>query len=129
VEADQKVICENRRNIDLEVELWDCSGDRTFESCWDAIGRDVHGMLMVYDANVDLQERDLDLWYGRFGYQALEEEQCLIIGNTKGTTSTNGTGKFSKQLAALPMCFCDIEKDPDSIKVGLGNRCCRRTCI
>ena len=30
-------------------------------------------------------QRDLDMYFGRFGYQTLDEEQCLVIGNTKGT--------------------------------------------
>ena len=31
------------------IELWDCSGDKKYESCWGAILKGCAGIIMVYD--------------------------------------------------------------------------------
>lgn len=46
----------------VEVELWDVSGDRAYEGAWPAIMHGGVGIVYVYDsANVG-QEKDLDQW-------------------------------------------------------------------
>ncbi|PSN45041.1 Intraflagellar transport protein 22 [Blattella germanica] len=39
----------NNRHLKAEVELWDCSGDHKFESCWPAIQKDTQGIIFVYN--------------------------------------------------------------------------------
>ena len=46
----------------VQVELWDCSGDRKYENCWTAILRDAQGVVLVYDPTIKEQEKDIELW-------------------------------------------------------------------
>ena len=53
----------NRRNTNLHVELWDCSGDKKYESCWVAILREAAGVVLVYDPSIKEQEKEIQMWY------------------------------------------------------------------
>lgn len=53
----------NRRNTNLQVELWDCSGDKKYENCWVAILREVAGVVLVYDPSIKEQEKEIQMWY------------------------------------------------------------------
>lgn len=52
-----------KRGAVINVELWDCSGDRQFESCWPAILREAQAVVMVYDPTSKEQEKDIEQWY------------------------------------------------------------------
>ncbi len=39
----------NNRYAKADVELWDASGNHSFESSWPAIQRDAHGVIFVFD--------------------------------------------------------------------------------
>mmetsp|Transcript_545 Transcript_545/g.75 ORF Transcript_545/g.75 Transcript_545/m.75 type:complete len:112 (-) Transcript_545:273-608(-) len=42
----------------VEIEIWDCSGDLRYESCWHSFRKDVNGIIFVYDGedpNPDMQ--------------------------------------------------------------------------
>jgi intraflagellar transport protein 22 len=47
--------------VDAEVELWDCSGDRKFESCWSAIRHGTNGAILVVNPEQATGEQLL-LW-------------------------------------------------------------------
>lgn len=47
--------------IEAEVELWDCSGDRKFESCWPAIRHGSNGAILVCNPELS-RGADLLLW-------------------------------------------------------------------
>eukprot|EP00966_Prymnesium_polylepis_P208119 4820742-Prymnesium_polylepis.1 len=66
----------------MQVELWDCSGDRRYENCWTAILRETNGVVMVYDPTIKEQEKDIEMWYKSFvAPLGLPDSQILILGH------------------------------------------------
>lgn len=47
--------------VNAEVELWDCSGDRKFESCWPAIRHRSNGAIFVCNPEIH-SGADLQIW-------------------------------------------------------------------
>mmetsp|Transcript_7357 Transcript_7357/g.19087 ORF Transcript_7357/g.19087 Transcript_7357/m.19087 type:complete len:113 (-) Transcript_7357:624-962(-) len=46
----------------VNVELWDVSGDESFKSGWPAIMKDTKGIVLVMNPDVKGQEKDLESW-------------------------------------------------------------------
>lgn len=46
----------------MQIELWDCSGDQKYESCWPAIMKDLHGIAVVFDPTSKAQANDVRIW-------------------------------------------------------------------
>ena len=76
------------------IELWDCSGDHCYESCWSAFlqgknkndteeqKRKVDGVILVYDSNDPNQTDEIELWHKHFVKDnAISDYRCLIIAN------------------------------------------------
>lgn len=59
----EQVAQAGKKSLSLQVELWDCSGDRQYEGCWPAILKDAQGVVLVYDPTIKEQEKDIELWY------------------------------------------------------------------
>jgi len=77
-----------RKSMQVQVELWDCSGDRQYESCWPAILREAQGVLLVYDPTIKEQERDIELWYKTYTSRlGLKDSQVLLFAHQGGSAS------------------------------------------
>jgi len=64
------------------IELWDCSGDQKFESCWPAIMKDLHGVMVVFDPLVKSQANEVRVWCEFFSKGAnLQSDQCVIFAH------------------------------------------------
>ena len=82
-----------KRSVQMNVELWDTSGDRQYEGCWPAILRDAQGVVLVYDPSIKEQEKDVELWYKSFAASLrLKPEQHLLFAH-----QANAVGKASYQ--------------------------------
>ncbi|PAV76208.1 hypothetical protein WR25_21347 isoform B [Diploscapter pachys] len=75
--------------VEIDVELWDCSGDLKYRDCWPAIKEGVHGVILV--ANPDENEgTDLDIWYTNFiAKSSVQIENVLVVLNEMGEKRTN----------------------------------------
>ncbi|XP_063882357.1 intraflagellar transport protein 22 homolog isoform X2 [Scylla paramamosain] len=97
----------NNMTTKVEVELWDVSGDRRFESCWPAIQRGCNGVVFVYNPGRDDQARILDSLYNQFAaQQGVREAQCIVFCHHKPGVQGKG-GKLSGVYCLL------IEKEHD----------------
>ena len=52
-----------RKQNNVEVEMWDCSGDLKYEACWPAIARDVNGVMFVFNPEQQNFDKELEHWY------------------------------------------------------------------
>jgi len=43
-------------------DLWDVSGDKRYDTCWDAISRGAHGVVLVFNPDEEGQEQELVEW-------------------------------------------------------------------
>ncbi|XP_069013770.1 intraflagellar transport protein 22 homolog isoform X2 [Embiotoca jacksoni] len=94
-------------NKTCEVELWDCSGDFKFESCWPALMKDSSGVAIIFNPDIPSHLKEIETWHSMFiSSQAshltrlplihsnLEEEPeearqafCRYLGNVVNTMS------------------------------------------
>lgn len=90
LEFEENVQTGKGRPVQLSVEMWDCSGDEQYNSCWPAILRDVSGVLMVYDPTKKEQEKDIDTWYKSFVARlGLKDAQILLFAHSGGAPARN----------------------------------------
>ncbi|KAF7257923.1 hypothetical protein EG68_04834 [Paragonimus skrjabini miyazakii] len=47
----------------VELELWDLSGNRKYESCWPACFKGSHGIIFVYNPDHSEHIKELEDWY------------------------------------------------------------------
>lgn len=68
--------------VNCKVELWDCSGDHKYESCWPAILQNLDGIIVCFDPTSKQQAADVGIWCDWFckGGQ-LTTGQCTIFAH------------------------------------------------
>ena len=70
------------------IEIWDSSGDHSYESCWAAIMNDADAVLLVYNPEAAGQDQQLGDWYEYFVKRnGLRDEQCLIFAHRQTQNS------------------------------------------
>ncbi|XGW30717.1 hypothetical protein V3C99_009576 [Haemonchus contortus] len=80
-----------RQRIEVDVELWDCSGDLKYRDCWPAIRDGIEGVILVANPDENTGE-DLKIWYDEFiASSNLDAENVLIVLNEMGEKRTNDT--------------------------------------
>lgn len=67
------------QSVNAEVELWDCSGDRRFETCWPAIRHRANGAIFVCDPTAAEVGRELLLWYTEFAAKGATPHSNLMV--------------------------------------------------
>ena len=87
-----------KTSINIQVELWDCSGDRRYENCWTAILRDAHGVVMVYDPTIKEQEKDIEMWHKSFVIPlGLPDTQILLLAHQARAVGGRGYQAVPRQ--------------------------------
>ena len=64
--------------VDVAVELWDCSGDQKFESCWPAITSGSHGLLFVLNADDMPEDLIVEHWFKSRLYLHVHNESFVV---------------------------------------------------
>lgn len=66
----------------IPIELWDCSGDLMYESCWPAIKQGAKGVVLVFNPENAAQASEMNQWFDWFVLKGgLQPEQCLVLAN------------------------------------------------
>lgn len=110
------------------IELWDASGDHTYESCWKAIMNEADGVVLVYNPDAPSQDQQLNDWFDFFVRKnGLRDEQCLIFAHRSGKAISSERFRppplFSKVTAALttPQSSADIKNMFDTLLSSIRN--------
>ncbi|XP_053560574.1 intraflagellar transport protein 22 homolog [Bombina bombina] len=112
--------CPNvNKGSSCEVELWDCGGDHKFESCWPAIMKDSHGVIIVFNMDIPSHLKEIEMWYSNFiQQQRLQENQCLLIAHHKpGSGDERQHPDLSPSLGKLPLVHSNLEEDPEDLRM------------
>jgi len=88
------------------LEIWDASGDHSYESCWKAIMHNADGVILVYNPDAPSQDQQLSDWFDFFVRKnGLRDEQCLVFAHRSGKSMSQERFRppplFSKVTAAL----------------------------
>lgn len=101
----------------VEVELWDCSGRKRFETCWPAFSKDVHGVLIVVKSEHLKQEKEVERWYSYFvKRQQLKDSQCLLIVLSKDKDRSHPVEISKSSKMAAVKCVHATREDLESIR-------------
>eukprot|EP00602_Paraphysomonas_sp_CaronLab_P004134 CAMPEP_0185024852 /NCGR_PEP_ID=MMETSP1103-20130426/8039_1 /TAXON_ID=36769 /ORGANISM="Paraphysomonas bandaiensis, Strain Caron Lab Isolate" /LENGTH=172 /DNA_ID=CAMNT_0027557923 /DNA_START=111 /DNA_END=629 /DNA_ORIENTATION=- len=66
----------------VNVELWDASGDHSYEGCWRAIMNEADGVLLVYNPDAPAQDQQIGDWFEFFVRKNnLREDQCMVFAH------------------------------------------------
>ncbi|KAM3605412.1 uncharacterized protein V6R79_025459 [Siganus canaliculatus] len=105
-------------NTKCEVELWDCSGDFKFESCWPALMKDSSGVVIIFNPDVPSHLKEIETWHSMFiSSQSLQDTQCLLIAHHKpGSGAEDKRLPLASHLSRLPMIHSNLEEEPEEVK-------------
>ena len=99
----------------VAVELWDCSGDSKYESCWPAIQKEVDGVILVYNPENPAHSSEAYTWYEWFVEKGgLSPEQCLVLANDRKSGNEDPRGKPPSAFDECEFCYTD-EADTSKI--------------
>lgn len=63
--------------------LFPCCPSR-FETCWPALMKDSHGVVIVFNPDLPSHLKEIEMWYSCFvQQQQLLDSQCLLIAHHK----------------------------------------------
>ena len=64
------------------VELWDCSGNQKYETCWPAILNDVDAVVLVFNPDNHAHLNEIALWYDEFVSKAnVPVSRCVVFAH------------------------------------------------
>ncbi|MCQ2818763.1 MAG: hypothetical protein MJ252_15965 [archaeon] len=87
----------------LNIELWDMSGDKKFQSIWPALKYGAHGVIIVIDAVSVRYESVLDEWLNTFcGDYDKKRISCFSYRKDDAKKEVKGK-KTCNQLPSLPI--------------------------
>ncbi|KAK3595743.1 hypothetical protein CHS0354_025372 [Potamilus streckersoni] len=117
----QKLGGRGRQN-GVEVELWDCSGDRRFESCWPGMAKDAGGIVFVYNPDQPNHDKELEHLYNFFiSQQGIKESQCCVFSHHRPHTGDRERSQLGDQFANIPCVRTNIEEDGESVREEFNN--------
>jgi GTPase SAR1 family protein len=91
----------NNRYAKADVELWDASGNHSFESSWPAIQRDAHGVIFVFDPEREQDARELEVFYSEFvEKRSISDAQCVVFAHFR-EGAAGGGGRKGVKLCEL----------------------------
>uniref|UniRef100_A0A914DL51 Rab-like protein 5 n=1 Tax=Acrobeloides nanus TaxID=290746 RepID=A0A914DL51_9BILA len=113
--------------VDAEVELWDCSGDRKFESCWPAIRHGTNGAILVVNPEQATGEQLL-LWYNEFVQKiGLRQEHVLVLlHHTSEQTNDSAIADFKlpSQMQGIVCIPSNIDREGEALRLEFNNFLC-----
>ncbi|XP_068605223.1 intraflagellar transport protein 22 homolog [Brachionichthys hirsutus] len=105
-------------NRACEVELWDCSGDMKFESCWPMLMKDSNGVVIIFNPEVPSHFREIETWHSMFiSSQGLQDNQCFLIAHHKpGSGAEDKRLPLAAHLSRLMLIHSNLEKEPEKVR-------------
>ncbi|PRP86173.1 hypothetical protein PROFUN_05689 [Planoprotostelium fungivorum] len=100
----------------VQIELWDCSGDRKYENGWSAIKEGADGVVIVFNPENKKAENEIQNWHNHFVQtQGLKDNQCMILAHNSSGEAT--APKFNKKLphslSKVPLFNTSLDTDAE----------------
>ncbi|XP_060612964.1 intraflagellar transport protein 22 homolog [Anolis sagrei] len=109
----------NSKGAGCRFELWDCSGDQKFETCWPALTKDSHGAVIVFNPDLPSHVKEIEMWHSCFvQQQQLLDSQCLLIAHHKpGSSGDTEDLHLPPPLNRLQLIHSSLEEDPEDVRM------------
>ncbi|CAG4971890.1 unnamed protein product [Colias eurytheme] len=113
----------NGKQIKVDIELWDCSGDHKFESCWPALRLGVKGVILVGSSNTaNIASRELELLYNYFVSQPkLSLKQCVVFYNCFDDQDDIDVLNLSPTFSRVSQVATNVKTRSDRLKIDFTN--------
>lgn len=97
----------------IEIELWDCSGNESFESCWTALAAKADGVILVYDP-LSQNASSVKPFYEYFvKNQSIKDAHCAVFANC---VNQNKEQDFSSPIPSCAFTVTNLVKEPETVK-------------
>ena len=108
----------SKRQGKLSVELWDSGGSPEYTECWPAIARQAHACIIVFNPDVEGQERECEEFHKYFAVATrLPAERCVLFANqSQQLNGTPRTPELPASLQHLRVVATNTETAPDVIR-------------
>ncbi|XP_014367116.2 intraflagellar transport protein 22 homolog [Papilio machaon] len=123
VEFELSNLVVNGKSHNVDIELWDCSGDHRFESCWPALRAGVDGVILVCSSNnVDTAGREMELHYNYFVSQPkLSTKQCVLFYNNVQDPEDMDTLNLSPTFSKVSQVAVNMKSGGNRLKIDFSN--------
>ena len=100
---------------EVNVFLWDGSGDERYAGCWPAIAKDADGLVLVYNAFDVQQSRKLETYIEAFG-KAQTPQTIMIIANKIGESETKpNPPKLPKSFSSIKPVIGSLQENASAL--------------
>uniref|UniRef100_A0A8C0H1F9 Intraflagellar transport 22 n=1 Tax=Chelonoidis abingdonii TaxID=106734 RepID=A0A8C0H1F9_CHEAB len=88
-----------------------------FETCWPALMKDSHGVVIVFNPELPSHLKEIEMWYSCFvQQQQLLDSQCLLIAHHKpGSAGDTENLSLASPLNKLKLIHSSLEEDPEDV--------------
>ncbi|KAL8198828.1 UNVERIFIED_CONTAM: Intraflagellar transport protein 22 [Gekko kuhli] len=119
LEYEKPHINENSKGTEYRFELWDCGGDQKFETCWPALMKDSHGVVIVFNPDLPSHLKEIETWYSCFvQQQQLLDSQCLLIAHHKpGSGGDTENLTLPSPFNRLHLIHSSLEEEPEDVRM------------
>ncbi|XP_046560251.1 intraflagellar transport protein 22 homolog isoform X2 [Haliotis rubra] len=101
----------------VEVELWDCSGDRKFESCWPSMARDAIGVMFVFNPDEANHDKELDTWMNYFlSVAGIKASNTVCFAHHKPSAPDRIKCKGPASFSKMKTVHTNIEEDAEGVR-------------
>ncbi|KAM3965250.1 intraflagellar transport protein 22 homolog [Aphomia sociella] len=113
----------NGKITNVDIELWDCSGDHKFESCWPALRVGVHGVILVCSpSTAQAAAREMELLYNYFVSQPkLSTKQCVLFYNSRHENDDMDALNLSATFSKVSQVAVNLKNGDNRLKKDFSN--------
>ncbi|CAD5226437.1 unnamed protein product [Bursaphelenchus xylophilus] len=112
------------QRIEPEVELWDCSGDRRYETCWPAMRRFVDAVIITCNPG-ETKGDDLILWHNEFVQKVGLRPQQAIVFLHHSSENTNDSAiadfKLPQEMMGIRCVPVNVDREGDQLRKEFSN--------
>lgn len=105
------------KTANCEVELWDCSGNHKFSTCWPAFQKDANGVVIVYNPDEANHDKELETWYSQFVQgQNLKDSQCIVFAHHRPSAADLTRTQLPSSLSRVTCVQTNLDEEPEAVR-------------
>lgn len=105
------------KTANCEVELWDCSGNHKFSTCWAAFQKDTNGVLIIYNPDQSSHDKELETWYTQFVQsQGLKDSQCIVFAHRRPSAADTTRSQIPSVLSRVTCIQTNLDEEPETVR-------------
>jgi len=105
------------KTANCEVELWDCSGNHKFSTCWPAFRKDTNGVLIIYNPNTGNHDKELETWYTQFVQsQGLKDSQCIVFAHHQPSAPDLTKSHLPSSMSRVKCVQTNLDEEAEIVR-------------